>query len=137
MAQLQRPAPLRFRRRITAGMAVYVAIILLVWPNVRQGWPLAVTILLALTPMLPLAWVIHAMVERVRRSDEFQQRMHLLALGAATTLVAGLSLAGGFLAAAGVFRVDGEVLVWVFPSLVVSYAAARAWLTHHYGGGSE
>jgi hypothetical protein len=73
----------------------------------------------------------------VRRSDEFQQRMHLLALGAATTLVAGLSLAGGFLAAAGVFRVDGEVLVWVFPSLVVSYSAARVWLTHHYGGGSE
>jgi hypothetical protein len=137
MAPASRPAPLRFRTRINTAMALYVALMLLVWPHVREDWSLPVKALLALTPVLPLAFVIHAMVERVRRSDEFQQRVHLLALGGATTLVGFLSLVGGFLAAAGVANLGGDVLIWVFPVLLVSYAGIRQWLAHRLAGGGE
>ena len=46
-----------------------------------------------------------------------------------------LSLIGGFFAAGGVVKLDGSVLIWVFPVLVLVYGLIRWWLiTRVYGG---
>ena len=58
----------------------------------------------------------------------------MVALGLATGAVAVLSLVGGFLCAAGVLALGGDILLWVFPALCVSYGLARAWLGRRYGG---
>jgi hypothetical protein len=82
-----------------------------------------------------MLFVIGLMARRIGASDEFEQRVHLLALGAATALLGALSLVVGFLDAAGVLALHGSVLIWVFPVTMLGYGVARWWLlVRHYGG---
>lgn len=89
--------------------------------------------LLTLLPTLPVIGVIWLIGQRVARSDELEQRVHLIALSAATGVVSVLSLIGGFLSAAHVVALDGDVLIWVFPSLCLTYGAAQVLLRRRYG----
>ncbi|MFC5436272.1 hypothetical protein ACFPME_06870 [Rhodanobacter umsongensis] len=115
------------------AMLLYVAVMLLAWPLARGTTSLPLKILLALLPALPMLYVIGLMVRRVRDSDELQQRTHLIALGASTAVVGVASLVGGFLAASGVVHLDGSILTWVFPMMLISYYAAQWWVARHYG----
>jgi hypothetical protein len=42
-------------------------------------------------------------------------------------------LIGGFLTIADVLKLDGSILIWVFPSLMFCYGVARWRVTRHYG----
>ena len=123
-----------YRLQVSLLMAIYVAIMLFVWPQVREvtsaGWKVA----LALAAALPVVGVIWLMAKRVLHSDELEQRVHMAALSLATGVVAALSLVGGFLCAAGAIRLDGDVLIWVYPTLGVSYGVARWLFAKRYGG---
>ncbi|MCW0201171.1 MAG: hypothetical protein OJI74_04820 [Rhodanobacter thiooxydans] len=123
----------RYQRRVALAMVLYVAVLLLTWPLVRGTASAPLKVALALLPTLPVLYVIWQMAQRVWHGDELEQRTHLVALGASTALVGVASLVGGFLAAAGVVVLDGSILIWVFPVLVVGYQAARWWVTRHYG----
>lgn len=123
----------RYQTHVILTMLLYVAVMLLVWPLARSTTSLPLKILLALVPVLPMLYVIGLMVRRVRHSDELQQRTHLIALGASTAIVGVASLVGGFLAAAQVVQLDGSILTWVFPMMLVSYYAAQWWVARHYG----
>ena len=83
---------------------------------------------------LPVLAVLWLMAKRVMRSDELEQRVHLLALSAATGLVCALSLVAGFLCAAGVVALDGDILLWIFPAMCLSYGASHWLLAWRYGG---
>lgn len=48
--------------------------------------------------------------------------------------VAVPGLVGGFLCSAGGLRLDGDILIWVFPALCLIYGAARAGLGRRHGG---
>ncbi|HET6805701.1 MAG TPA: hypothetical protein VFH59_09705 [Frateuria sp.] len=124
----------RYRRQLSVAMVVYMAAMLLVWPLSRTAATVPLKVMLAVVPVLPMLFVIALMARRIGASDEFEQRVHLVALGAATALLGALSLVAGFLAAAGVLALDGSILIWVFPVLMFSYAAARWWvLVRHFG----
>lgn len=123
----------RYQTHVILTMLLYVAVLLLVWPLARSTSNLPLKILLALLPVLPMLYVIGLMVRRVRYSDELQQRTHLIALGASTAVVGVASLVGGFLAASGVVKLDGSILVWVFPVTLISYYVAQWWVARHYG----
>lgn len=131
---MARQAYRRYLREFLPAMAVYMAVMLLLWPQVphlqNPWWKGA----LALTPVLPMVFVVRAMVRLVLGSDELEQRIHLIGLAAATACVGVVSMAGGFLAAAHVIALDGTVLIWVFPVLVLSYGFARGWASRRYGG---
>lgn len=132
---MQRPGPFRYNLQVAVTMAVYVALLALVWPLIRTAQGMPVKALLAILPVLPMLYVIGLMARRVMSGDELEQRTHLLALGVATAAVSALSLIGGFLAAGGVAKLDGGVLIWVFPVLMLVYGGARWWLvTRVYGG---
>ncbi|OOG65661.1 hypothetical protein B0E46_03740 [Rhodanobacter sp. B04] len=119
-------------------MAAYIAIMFLLWPLLPRVHDHALLeIALALLPVLPVLFVVRAMVRLVLGSDELEQRIHLIGLAVAATVVSMLSLAGGFLAAAGVIKLDGAILIWVWPTLVVVYAIGRGWASRRYGGGSD
>ncbi|HWX66702.1 MAG TPA: hypothetical protein VNZ27_09790 [Rhodanobacter sp.] len=124
----------RYQREFWPAMAAYMAIMFLLWPLLPQVHNELLKIALAVLPVLPVLFVVRAMVRLVLGSDELEQRIHLIGLAIAATVVSTLSLVGGFLAAADVIKLDGAILIWVWPILVVVYAAGRGWASRRYGG---
>ncbi|MBB6188270.1 hypothetical protein [Rhodanobacter sp. MP7CTX1] len=136
---MRKPRPLhqRYQREFWPAMAAYVAVMFLLWPllpRVHDGW---LKIALALLPVVPVVFVVRAMLRLARGGDELEQRIHLIGLAIAATVVSTLSLVGGFLAAANIIKLDGSILIWVWPTLVVVYAAGRSWASRRYGGNGE
>lgn len=131
---MARPVYRRYLREFLPAMGVYMLIMLLLWPrvpDVQNPWLKAA---LALSPVLPMAFVVRAMVRLVLGSDELEQRIHLIGLAAATAIVGVASMAVGFLVAAHVIALDGTVLFSIFPALVFVYSFARGWAARRYGG---
>lgn len=127
----------RHRNAVLALMAVYVMLMLVVWPKVRVVEGVPAKVVLALLPVLPVIGVIWLMVRRVLHADELEQRLHMIALSIASGVVAVASLVGGFLGAAGVLT-RGDLLLWVFPALCLVYGLARWIAARRYGmGGCE
>jgi hypothetical protein len=123
----------QYRKQVLLLMAVYVAIMFLVWPHVRGAsslpWKFAIS-LAAATPVIVVIWL---MAKRVMHSDELEQRLHLTALSVATGMICSLSLVAGFLCAAGALTLDGDILIWVAPSLSMIYGVTHLWLGRRYG----
>jgi len=127
-----------YQRHVSVTMLAYVGAMVLVWPLARTTPELWLKLLLAAAPALPMLYVIALMARKVAQSDEFEQRIHLVALGVASAVLAALSLLGGLLAAAGAVPLDGSVLIWVFPLMMVTYSLTRWWvITRRYGGSTE
>ena len=124
----------RYQLEFLPAMAVYMAVMILLWPQVPKVHALWLKWLLALLPMLPLGAAMLAMVRLVLRSDELEQRAHLIGLAVAAALIAFLSMAGGFLIAGHLVSVDGSILIWVFPVMIVAYALARGLAARRMGG---
>lgn len=123
----------RYQQQLMLTMAIYMIVLMgasLLMPAVAS---LPLKVLLAVAPVLPMLYVIALMWRRIRDSDELEQRMQLVALGAAAALLSALSMLGGFLAAAGVLKLDGTVLIWVFPVLMAGYGVANRRVARHYG----
>jgi hypothetical protein len=132
-----RPLYQRYRREFWPPMAAYIAVMLLLWPllpRVHNEW---LKIALAQLPVVPLLFAVRAMVRLAMGGDELEQRIHLIALAIAATVLSMLSLVGGFLAAAHLINLDGTILMWMWPTLVVVYSAARVWASHRYGGAGD
>lgn len=123
----------QYRSQVLAAMTVYVVLMLAEWPHVRSIHGLPWRVALALAPVVPVITVIWLAARRVAHSDELEQRLHLLALSAGTAVVCVLTLVAGFLCAAGVLALGGDVLVFVAPLLFSVYGATRWWLARRYG----
>jgi len=123
-----------YRRHVLALMSIYVALVFFVWPHARHATSLPWKIAFAVLPTLPVIAVICLMAKLVMQSDELEQRLYLSALSVATGVVATLSMIGGFLCSAGVFQLDGDVLIWVFPALCMAYGVAHLLFARRYGG---
>ena len=96
------------------------------------GWP---KLGIAILPALPVLWVIVASIRYVLGSDELERRQQLeaLAIGAAIVSVAAMTM--GFLASAGIFQVDGAlVLLLVYPALCLTYGITKCWLVWRQRG---
>ena len=123
----------QYRRHMFLIMAIYVALMLLEWPQVRHVSSMPWKIALALAPPIPIIVVIWLMARRVMHSDELEQRLHLMALSVATGMICALTLIGGFLCAVGVLALDGDILIWVAPVLSIIYGVTHLWLGRRYG----
>jgi amino acid transporter len=123
----------QYTRHVLVAMTLYMAFMLLAWPMVHTVTSVALKVCLALVPVVPMMYVIALMFRRIRESDELEQRMHLVGLGVATAVLGVLSLIGGFLSAAGVLKLDGTVLIWVFPVTMIGYGVSRWWVSRRYG----
>ena len=132
---MPRVSETHYQRRSIAAVVVYVAIVLLVRTPAREATSLPLQLLYALLPVAPMVYVIWLLARRIWSSDELEQRTHLIGLGVATGIVAIVSLIGGFLAAGKVLSLEGAAsfLLWIFPLLLLTYTATRAWVARHYG----
>ena len=124
----------RYNTYVMLLMAIYVALMLWLWPLAVSASGMVWKIMLASSPLVPVTCVVMLMARRVMLSDELDQRLHLIALGVATALVGTACLIAGFLAMAKVWRGDGSELFWVFPALCFIYGFTRMGLKRHYTG---
>lgn len=80
----------RYLAEVLGAMAVYMAVLPLAILAYQHYAPLAVwlRVLLAIAPMLPLFYVLTAVIRLVRRQDELQQRIQFegVAFGFAVTI---------------------------------------------------
>ncbi|GLQ89548.1 hypothetical protein GCM10007898_31220 [Dyella flagellata] len=116
------------------AMSIYTAFMLIAWPLASETTSLPLKILLAVAPTVPVLYVIGQMARLILNSDELERHTHLVALGTATAVVSALSIVAGFLASAGVVKLDGSSLLFVFPAMVVCYALVRWWVMRSYAG---
>jgi hypothetical protein len=123
-----------YRRNVLLAMLVYVAVVVLVWPLARTTPAVPLKALLALAPVVPMSVALWIIARHIMRSDELQQRVHLVAMSVATGVVSVASLAGGFLCASGVIALDGDVLIWVMPALAFVYGVTHLIVGRRYGG---
>jgi amino acid transporter len=123
-----------YRRNIALLMAVYIALLLVLWPLIKTTSALALKAVFALLPVVPMIAALWLIARRVMDSDELQQRVHLIALSAATGIISAVTLAAGFLSATHVIDLDGDALIWVMPGLALVYAATRWIIGRRYGG---
>lgn len=122
-----------YQRHVWMAMVVYIGCMFLLWPQSHVVSSPVLKTVLALLPLVPVIYLIGQMMRRVRDSDELEQRTHLVALGVATMVVSVLSLGAGFLAAARVVKLDGDIVIWVFPVIMVSYGLTRWRVARGYG----
>ncbi|MGH8113862.1 MAG: hypothetical protein ACREPS_02235 [Rhodanobacteraceae bacterium] len=124
----------RFKVYVALLMTIYVVLTAFVWPYARDAHNVTWKILLAVSPTVPVTWVVWLMARRVMFADELEQRLHLIALGVATALVGTACLIAGFLAMAKVWHGDGSELFWVFPVLCLVYGLTRLGLNRKMTG---
>jgi hypothetical protein len=125
-----------YEQRLMLAMLVYMAVLIADGPLLRAASSLPLKALLAVAPVLPMLYVIALMWRRISDSDELEQRTHLVALGVATALVSALSMVGGFLVAGRVLHLGGDVLIWVFPVMMMGYGIAYRQVARRYGMGA-
>lgn len=123
----------RYQFRMIFAASLYLAALLFLLPLARAASSVPLKGFLAVVPTLPMLYVIWLMAQRVRASDELEQRTHLVALGITVAVVAACSLIGGFLATAQVWSIDGSILIWVFPLMLLCYEGAYQWIARRYG----
>jgi hypothetical protein len=130
---MTRPSQTHYPWQILVTITVYSGFMLFVWPLLNTTTNVSLKVLLALAPVIPMVYLIALMARRIQTSDEFEQRTHLIALGAATAITSVLGLIGGFLSIAGVVTLSGSVLLWVFPVIIWSYSVVRWFVLRRYG----
>lgn len=125
----------RYQIRIMLAMAIYVVVLLGVWPLAKSTADAWLKALYALTPVPPILYVIWLMAQRVLGSDELEQRTHLVGLGVAAAAASVFGIVSGFLAAANVLEPDAAAaaLIWVFPLMIVAYSIGQLVSARRYG----
>ena len=128
------PAGRRYIRALWPALVLYsLTLFASIW-WIRQGIDsLPLRGLVAVLPVLPIAWMMHAALRYLREIDELQRRIETEAIGAASLLVALVYFAGGMLEKAEVIGMDaGVAMIWVFPMLCGVYGIAKMILTRRY-----
>lgn len=124
----------RYNTYVLLLMAGYIALLWFLWPHLRDAHSVWWKVAIAVSPTVPVSWVVVLMARRVMLADELEQRLHLIALGVATAVVGTASLIAAFLAMGKVWHGDGSELFWVFPALCLLYALIRLGLKRHMTG---
>ena len=127
----------QYSRQIVLPAFAYVLATLLIWPVAVSASSVWLKLALIGVQLAPMLYILILLARLIARSDELEQRTHLIGLGVATAVLAVLSLVGGSLSFVGLITLDGSVLLWVFPLLMVSYQLARSWVTRRRYGGSD
>lgn len=93
-------------------------------------WPAIARIALALAPMVPIAYLVHALVAFYRSRDELQRRKIAEATIAAVLIVGLGSFAWGWLALAGLLPPLHSI--WTLPALCATFWAASWFVDRRY-----
>jgi succinate-acetate transporter protein len=123
----------RYLREFFPAMLAYLVLVFAFKPLLGLVDSTAMRIVIALLPVLPIVFVVRAMVRKLLDGDELERRMQLEAVSIASISVGLLSFAAGFMGMAGVFHVEHDLLM-VLPALFLAYGAALWWVRRRYQG---
>ncbi|CAM5328338.1 hypothetical protein [Rhodanobacter lindaniclasticus] len=126
-----RPAQRRYLREFFPAMAGYVVLLFVSQALLRQVDALPLRVLIVLLPVVPIVFVVRAMVRLVLASDELERRLQLEAISIASMSVGLLSFAAAFLRGAGLLPID-NALMWVLPALFAAYGIANWWVRRRF-----
>jgi hypothetical protein len=125
----------RYLREFVPAMAGYVlSVPISITLLLRVELSPAVKVLVALLPVLPMLLVVWAILRNLQRLDELQQRIQTQAICVASTLVAMLTFALGFLQNAGLLPSPPWVMLWVLPVMIWVWGVATAVISRRYPG---
>lgn len=126
----------KYNIRVFITMSIYC---LLVYASIHSlksigsDWPLLIRALIALSPVVPVAFFCKAYVTYINECDELIRRIELEAIGLSTVAVGLLYLSLGFLGRSHIIDLDGiTVAVWVFPLLCLFYGASKFIASRRY-----
>lgn len=123
----------RYTRTLVVAMAAYAGLLIVSLLLLRQIEGAGLRALVALLPVPPIAFVLHAMVGYIRDIDELQQRIELEAICIAAAGVSLAYMTGGFLQGAQVIDVPASAaMLWVFPSICGVYGLAKLVVARRY-----
>ena len=122
----------RYYFEFVPAMLAYVFIMLFAWPKILTIPSLPLRGLAASLPVLPVLFVVRAIIRRITGGDELERRISLESMAIATTVVGLVSFAAAFLVIARVIDPAADVLIWVLPGLLGVYGFARLTLTARY-----
>lgn len=93
----------------------------------------AVRTVVSLIPLIPIGFAIRAVLQLVRNGDELERRIDLEALAIAAVAVGMAALTLNLLMDAHVIEISSHLAtVWIFPGLLLTYAAAKFWARSRY-----
>ena len=123
----------RYLREFLPAMLGYVfvlpiSIILLLRVDLPTGWKVVV----ALLPVLPMAFVVRAMLRHMLRQDELQQRIELQAVAITCAVIGLASFSLGFLQNVRVLPSPPWAMLWVLPLMIGVYGMVRFLLARRY-----
>ncbi len=122
----------RYGREMALASVLYVLAMLTAWPLALRTDAIQWRTVLALLPVVPAGLMLRAVYRHVRDSDELQRRLHLEALAISASVISLASMTLGFLAAAKIIALGGDVLLWVFPMLAGIFGLVRCWIQWRY-----
>ncbi|MEO7051432.1 MAG: hypothetical protein ABI128_07180 [Rhodanobacter sp.] len=121
----------RYVRELFPAMAAYVLLLFVSLLLLKQMHAVPLKIVIVLLPVLPVVFVVRAMVRVVLASDELERRLQLEAISIASMSVGLLSFAAAFLQGAGLLPIENG-LMWVLPALFATYGMANWWVRRRF-----
>ena len=125
----------RYLRWLVVSMAMYACLLVTSLFGLRAvaADALAVRAVFGLMPVLPLLILVWAFARYIREADEMQRQIELQSVALAAMATGIGFMVAGFLANAGVFALNGElVAILVLPTLFGSYGIAKAFVHRSY-----
>ena len=130
------PIEKRYNHRVMITMSIYCLLVftsIYTLKGMASDWPVWIRALMALTPVIPVAFFCKAYVTYLNECDEMLRRIELEAIGLSTVVVGLLYLSLGFLGRSNIIDLDGiTVAVWVFPLLCLFYGASKFIAARRY-----
>jgi hypothetical protein len=124
----QRSAARAYTRELGLAAAAYV-IVVLVSIRLVSGLDQPIKTLVALTPLVPASFAIHAYLRFLSRMDELGRRIQLEALAFGFGAAGMLTFAYGFLENAGFPQLS---YIWVFPLMLALWGVGGAVASYRY-----
>jgi len=124
----------RYMREFLFSFIGYVALLCpsLIWLKPLRGT--APGAVIALLPVVPIAFLIRAMVRAIRDEDELERRIDLESLAIAASIAGFGFCTYGFLLLARVLPDPSScvVAIWVLPVLLMCFGLVKIAVGRHY-----
>lgn len=127
------PLTRRYLREFVPAMLGYllvlpVSIVLLL----KVSMPVALQVAVALLPVLPMVFVVRAMLRHMLRQDEMQQRIELQAVAITCAVIGIATFSIGFLQNVRLLPSPPWLMLWVMPLMIGTYGVTRALVARRY-----
>lgn len=123
----------RYLREFMPAMIAYFIILFSIIPMLKHVHTAPLKALLALLPVVPIVFVMRAVLRLLQGSDELEQKQQLEAISIAAMTVTLLSFAAAFLQTVDLLPIKNPLML-VLPAMFGTYGVALLWVRHKYGG---